>query len=146
MIARTAGLDPDHGRGKLLEKRHHLLAPKLLAQNRHLGGIHPVKLENVLRRVHPNSANLFHGRFPLSEICNDLILARLMPSGAVHSNRWIGPAGLKAAETLTKLPIPYFHPSGPSEFGYLIQRKSLIYQSELACGAGRTRFHPVNPG
>ena len=34
-----------------------------------------------------NTANLFHGRFPLSEICNDLILARLMPSGAVHSNR-----------------------------------------------------------
>jgi hypothetical protein len=42
----------------------------------------------VLRRVHPNSANLFHGRFPLSEICNDLILARSMPSGAVHSNRF----------------------------------------------------------
>src|SRR4051812_15644444 len=39
---------------------------------------------------------------------------------------WIAPAGLKAAETLTKLPIPYFHPSGPSEFGYLIQRKGLI--------------------
>jgi hypothetical protein len=64
------------------------LSPRLLAQNRHLGGINPVKLENVLRRVHPNSANLFHGRFPLSEICNDLILARSMPSGAVHSNRW----------------------------------------------------------
>ena len=87
---RTAGFDPDHGRGKLLEKCHHLLAPKLLAQNRHLGGIHPVKLENVFRRVHPNSANLFHGRFPLSEICNDLVLARSMPSGAVHSNRWYG--------------------------------------------------------
>jgi hypothetical protein len=25
----------------------------------------------------------------LSEIYNDLILARLMPSGAVHTNRWI---------------------------------------------------------
>ena len=87
VITRTAGFDPDQGRGKLLEKYHHLLAPKLLAQNRCLGGIHPVKLENVLRRVHPNSANLFHGRFPLSEICNDLILARSMPSGAVHSNR-----------------------------------------------------------
>ena len=31
-----------------------------------------MKLENVFRRIHPNSANLFHGRFPLSEISNDL--------------------------------------------------------------------------
>ena len=46
-----------------------------------------MKLENVLRRIHANSANLFHGRPPLFEICNDLILARLMPSGAVHTNR-----------------------------------------------------------
>jgi hypothetical protein len=84
------GFDPDHGRGKLLEEGHHLLAPQLLTQNRRLGGIHPVKLENVLRRVHPNSANPFHGRFPLSEICNDLILAHSMPSGAVHSNKFRG--------------------------------------------------------
>src|SRR4051812_32154789 len=40
----------------------------------------------------------------------------------------------------------FFHPSGPSEFGYLIQRKSLILRSKLASGAGRTPFHPVNPG
>src|SRR3954454_4317312 len=40
----------------------------------------------------------------------------------------------------------FFHPSDPSEFGYLIQRKSLILQSKLARGAGRTPFHPVNPG
>src|SRR4051794_17312921 len=40
----------------------------------------------------------------------------------------------------------FFHPSGPSEFGYLIQRKGLIYHSKLARGAGRTPFHPVNPG
>ena len=39
----------------------------------------------MLRRVHANSANLFHGRSPLSEICNDLILAQSMPSGAVHT-------------------------------------------------------------
>jgi hypothetical protein len=55
------------------------------------GGIHPMKLKNVLRRIHPNSANLFHGRSPLFEICNDLILAHTMPSGAVHPN--IGAAG-----------------------------------------------------
>src|SRR3954470_15316225 len=37
--------------------------------------------------------------------------------------------------------ISFFHPSGPSEFGYLIQRKSLISQSKLAYRAGRTSFH-----
>ncbi|MEA2772829.1 MAG: hypothetical protein QOD93_5791, partial [Acetobacteraceae bacterium] len=42
--------------------------------------------KNVLRRIHPDSANLFHGRSPLSEINNDLILAQSMPSGAVHTN------------------------------------------------------------
>jgi hypothetical protein len=36
----------------------------------------------------PNSANLLHGRSPLSEInSNDLILAQSMPSGAVHTNK-----------------------------------------------------------
>src|SRR5271166_5945204 len=51
--------------GASLEERHHLLAPQLLTQNRHFGGIHPVKLKNVFRRIHPNSANLFHGRSPV---------------------------------------------------------------------------------
>src|ERR1700693_1030401 len=68
MMAGTAGLDGDYSRCELLEERHHLLAPHLLAQNWHLGGIHPVKLKNVFRRIHPNSANLVHGRSPLSEI------------------------------------------------------------------------------
>src|SRR5690349_3885528 len=40
----------------------------------------------------------------------------------------------------------FFHPSGPPGFGYLIQLKSLIYQSKLAHEAGRVPFHPVNPG
>ena len=40
----------------------------------------------------------------------------------------------------------FFHPSGPSEFGYLIQHKRLILQSKSARGAGRTPFHQVNPG
>jgi hypothetical protein len=35
----------------------------------------------VFRLIHTNSANLFHGRPPLSEIHSDLILARSMPSG-----------------------------------------------------------------
>src|SRR5271166_794480 len=87
MVACTAGFDRDHRRRKLLEECEHLLAPQLLAQNRPLGSVHSVKLENVFRRIHTNSANLFHGRPPLSEIYSDLILARLMPSGAVHTNR-----------------------------------------------------------
>src|SRR3954451_17912124 len=37
----------------------------------------------------------------------------------------------------------FFHPSGPSEFGYLIQRKSLIPQSKLARGDARMSFHPM---
>src|ERR1700730_12541089 len=87
MVACTAGFDRDHRRSKLLEECEHLLASQLLAQNRLLGGVHPVELENVFRRIHANSANLFHGRPPLSEIYSDLILARLMPSAAVHTNR-----------------------------------------------------------
>src|ERR1700730_5096717 len=86
MVACTAGFDRDHRRSKLLEECEHLLASQLLAQNRLLGGVHPVELENVFRRIHANSANLFHGRPPLSEIYSDLILARLMPSAAVHTN------------------------------------------------------------
>src|SRR5665213_526151 len=88
MVARTAGFDCDHSRRKHLEECKHLLASQLLPQNRLLGRGYSVKLENVLRRIHTNSANLFHGRSPLTEICNDLILARLMPSGAVHTNKW----------------------------------------------------------
>jgi hypothetical protein len=87
MVACTGGFDRDHCRRKLLEECEHLLASQLLLQNRLLGDVHSVKLENVLRRIHSNSANLFHGRLPLSEIYSDLILALLMPSGAVHTNR-----------------------------------------------------------
>src|ERR1700761_5409333 len=87
MVTCTAGFDRDHCRCQLLEEYEHLLAAQLLAQNRLLGGVHSVKLENVFRRIHANSANLVHGRPPLSEIFSDLILARLMPSGVVHTNR-----------------------------------------------------------
>src|SRR5512144_2781968 len=85
-MACTASFNRDHRRCQLLEEGHHFLAPQLLTKNRHLGGIDPVKLENVFRRIHSNAANLVHGRSPLSEICNDLILAHTMPSGAVHPN------------------------------------------------------------
>jgi len=56
-------------------------------RTRLLGGVHSVNLENVFRRIHANSTNPFHGRPPLSEIYADLIPARSMPSGAVHTNR-----------------------------------------------------------
>src|ERR1700760_3300226 len=87
MVTCTAGFDRDHRRRQLLEECEHLLASQLLAQNRLLGGVHSVELENVFRCIHANSANLFHGRPPLSEIFTDLILAPLMPSGVVHTNR-----------------------------------------------------------
>src|SRR3954468_21216433 len=87
MVARTAGFDRNHGRRKLLEERKHLLAAQLLPQNRLPGSVHSVKLKNVFRRIHPNSANLLHGRSPLSEVSNSLILAHSMPSGTVHTNR-----------------------------------------------------------
>src|ERR1700694_3873148 len=87
MVDSRAGFYRDHRRRKLLEECEHLLASQLLAQTRLLGGVHPVELENVFRRIHTNSANLFHGRPPLSEIYSDLIVARLMPSGAVSTNR-----------------------------------------------------------
>src|SRR5580693_1680813 len=84
MVGGAAGFNPDHRWRKLLEELDHLLAPQLLTQNHLLSGVHPVKLEKTLRRIHADSANLFHGRPPLSEICNDLILAQSMPSRAVH--------------------------------------------------------------
>src|SRR3954468_16750229 len=40
----------------------------------------------------------------------------------------------------------FFHPSGPSGFSHLIPPKSLIKLSKLTRGAGRTPFHPGNPG
>jgi len=51
----------------------------------------------MFRCIHANSANLFHGRSPLFEICNDLILAQSMPSGAVHPNTRLGHSNYHAA-------------------------------------------------
>src|ERR1700739_2374559 len=75
MMGSAAGFDPNYRRRNLLENIAHTLAPQLLAQNHRLGRIHPVKLEEAFRRIHPNSANLFHRRSPSSEICNELTLA-----------------------------------------------------------------------
>src|ERR1700730_3001196 len=86
MVRCAAGLDPDHRRRKRLEEGHQLLALQLLTQNYLLGGVHPMTLEKMFRSVHSHSANMFHGRSPLFEICTDLILAQSMPSGAVHPN------------------------------------------------------------
>src|SRR5262249_24912900 len=70
MMARTTGLDRDRRWRQLLKESHHFLAAQLLAQNGRFTGIHTMKLENVLRRIHPNSDNLVHGRSPFSEISN----------------------------------------------------------------------------
>src|ERR1700688_4910724 len=84
MMGSAASFDPNYRRRKLLEKPNHLLAPQLLAQNHRLGRVHLVNLEEAFRRIHPNSANLFHRRSPFGEICKELTLAHAMPSGAVH--------------------------------------------------------------
>jgi hypothetical protein len=47
MTARITGFDRDHRWCERLDERHHRLAPRLLARNRHFGGIYPVKLEIV---------------------------------------------------------------------------------------------------
>src|SRR3954454_8262497 len=69
-------------------------------------------------------------------------MCRLLPR--IPQMDWAGRTGGRgnAGETAGS----FFHPSGPSELGHLIQRKSLTYRSKLARGAGRTPFHPVNPG
>src|ERR1700731_2650438 len=60
----AAGLHPDNGWGQLGKKPQHLVAPKLPAQHRPLGGIHPMQLKKMLRRIHSNTDNLVHGRLP----------------------------------------------------------------------------------
>src|SRR5208283_4525610 len=87
MMAGTAGFDPDHRWRELLEERHHLVTPELFAQNRDTGVIHPMKLKNVLRRIHSNSANLVHDGLLCLRSTHDLILAHSMPPGAVHTNK-----------------------------------------------------------
>ena len=51
----------------------------------------------------------------------------------IHQMNWAGRTEDRgnAGETAGS----FFHPPGPSEFGYLIQRKGLILQSKLAPGA-----------
>src|SRR3954463_13731041 len=75
----------------------------------------------------------FAGRLPFKGL-----LAR------IHQMDWAGRTEGRgnAGETAGS----FFHPSGPSEFGYLTQRKGLILQPKLAPGADQTPFHPVNPG
>src|ERR1700726_3826494 len=115
MVGSAAGFDPHYRRRKLLKKRDHLLAPQLLAQNHRLGCVHPVKLEEALRRIHPNSANLFHRRSPFSEICNDLILAHAMPSGAVHPNTPINNQAITSRTSISCSLVRKVCNNGPSE-------------------------------
>src|SRR5207248_1302170 len=60
---------------QLLEKCNHLVPRHLSAKYWLFGRIYTMQLINTLRRVDANSDNLLHGRLPLFEICNDLILA-----------------------------------------------------------------------
>src|SRR6266487_1576184 len=83
MMRRPTGFDADPRRRQLLKELNNLPPPQLLAQHRLLGRIHTMQLKNTLGRVHSNADKIVHGRPPLSEIYNDLILA--------HRCRW-GPS------------------------------------------------------
>jgi hypothetical protein len=61
-------LQPDRSWLKLGEERQHLVAPQLAAKHHLLGAVHPVQLEELLRRVDENARNLVHGRLPSIEV------------------------------------------------------------------------------
>jgi hypothetical protein len=61
MVARPAGFDRDHSWRKLLKECEHLLASRLLSQNRLLSGVRSVKMKIVFRRIHANSASSTDG-------------------------------------------------------------------------------------
>src|SRR3954465_306938 len=120
---------------------------------RRLGGSaahHPGRATLLLRSGdHDGADTLLHGyanplkRLDTSESVNLHKCLILLDSCWIHATRCRQTEGRGNAG---KTASSFFHPSGPSEFGYLIQRTSLILQSKLARGAGRTPFHPVNPG
>jgi hypothetical protein len=47
VVGSATGLDADHRRRQLREEGHQVMPPQLLAQDRLLGGVHPVQLEDV---------------------------------------------------------------------------------------------------
>src|SRR5271157_2032554 len=106
-----------------------------------------MELEKMLRRIHANSANLFHGRSPLFEICNDLILAQSMPSGAVHPNtlcrssaqssRWGDDLGADVLGSFGISPI-----AGPDSVGLLVRIRFHLFlpqRNANRAGSGATR-------
>lgn len=54
----------DAGR-QLAEERQHLIPSQLLAQHRPPGGVSPMRLKHILRKVDPDRGNLRHDRSPL---------------------------------------------------------------------------------
>jgi hypothetical protein len=63
-MRRPASFYSDNRRRQLSKKLQHLVAAQLPAQPHLLGGINPVQLKNMLRRIHSNADNLVHGRLP----------------------------------------------------------------------------------
>ena len=75
-----------------LTSRLHVFLPwdwnrSIFRRTRLLGGVHSVNLENVFRRINANSLICSMDGLLCLKIYSDLILARLMPSAAVHTNR-----------------------------------------------------------
>jgi hypothetical protein len=65
VVRRGTRLQSDQAARQCREKRHHLAAPQLLAQNHCTVRIDPVNLKNMLRQIQPDRRNLAHGWLPL---------------------------------------------------------------------------------
>src|SRR4029077_886662 len=85
------GLDRDYRRSKPLQEHYHVVATYLPAKNWLFSRVHPVELENVLRRVHTNSDNVVHG-WPPSLRSATTSAWHIDAVGAVHPN--IGRSGV----------------------------------------------------
>jgi hypothetical protein len=62
MVRRRTGLHADQACWQLLEEGDHLAAPQLLAHNDFAGLVNAVDLENALRDIQSDYANILHGR------------------------------------------------------------------------------------
>src|SRR4051812_28139714 len=82
----ATGLDGDARGREAFEECDHVPAPQLSAQDGPLRGIDAVELEDVLRRVHANAANLLHRRPPHVRSATTSPWHSDAVQGAVHPN------------------------------------------------------------
>jgi hypothetical protein len=80
-VRRPACLHPDQTGRKSSKEGNDLAAAHTTAQNDLPGFIDAVELENMLREINADGANLAHGWLPLLVIFDDHQLGTQMPSG-----------------------------------------------------------------